>query len=144
MKIRKATSADALEMARLAKQLGYPCTPGEAQRRIAEIADRPDHLLLVCISNGREDRIDGWLQACATITIQVGFRVEIVGLIVDAKERKKGVGSRLVAQAEKWAASIGSNFVRVRSNLQREESHRFYEKIGYIENKTQVVYQKEI
>lgn len=144
MNIRKATSADALAIARLTKQLGYSCTLEEAQRRIAEIADRPDHLLLVGISNGKEDRIDGWLQACANITIQFGFRVEIVGLIVDAKERKKGVGSRLVAQSEKWAASIGSDYVRVRSNLQREESHRFYEKIGYIETKTQVVYQKEI
>lgn len=144
MNFRKATLADALEIARLTKQLGYSCTLEEAQRRIAAIAGCPDHLLLVCISDEREGRIDGWLQACASITVQCGFRVEIVGLIVDAGERKKGVGSLLVAQSEKWAASIGSDRVRVRSNLQREESHRFYEEIGYSETKTQVVYQKEI
>jgi GNAT superfamily N-acetyltransferase len=144
MNIRKAVPADASGIARLTRQLEYLCTTEEIQQRIDSIAGRQDHLLLVCVNGEQKDRIDGWLQACSSVTIAFGFRVEIVGLVVDAKERRKGVGSRLVAQAEKWAAAIGSESIRVRSNVQREESHGFYAKIGYIENKTQVVYLKEI
>ena len=144
MYIRKATISDAPEIARLTRQLGYSCSLEEAQQRITLIADRQDHLLLVCIKKEQENRIDGWLQACANVTIEFGFRVEILGLIVDAKERRRGVGRRLVSHSEKWAAGIGSDYVKVRSNLQREESHRFYERIGYVEKKTQVVYLKEI
>lgn len=144
MNVRNAVPADASGIARLTRQLGYPCTTEEAQQRIDSITGRQDHLLLVCVNKEQKDHIDGWLQACSNVTMAFGFRVEIVGLIVDAGERRKGVGSRLVAQAEKWAAAIGSESIRVRSNVQREESHRFYDKIGYIENRTQVVYLKEI
>lgn len=144
MNIRRAVPADAAGIARLTRQLGYLCTTEEIRQRMEMIAGREDHLLLVCLNGEQKDQIDGWLQACSNVTIAFGFRVEIVGLIVDARERRKGVGSRLVTQAEKWAAAIGSESIRVRSNVQREESHRFYEKIGYIESKTQAVYLKEI
>jgi GNAT superfamily N-acetyltransferase len=54
------------------------------------------------------------------------------------------MGGRLVRAAEQWARDIGAEFVSVRSNINREESHPFYRKLGYELKKTQQVYRKRL
>ena len=76
--------------------------------------------------------------------IEVGAWVEIVGLVVSSKARRSGIGRRLIAEVERWAASLGAERVVVRSNTKRDESHRFYPAMGYEMVKTQAVYQKKL
>ena len=76
--------------------------------------------------------------------LEMGERVEIVGLVVDSVARRSGVGRALVAAAEHWARSRGIDEVFVRSNVVRPESHPFYERIGYLLSKTQHVYRKRL
>ena len=71
-------------------------------------------------------------------------RGEIVGLVVDAAHRGRGVGRRLVAEVEAWAAARGLEVVTVRSNVARTESHPFYERLGYARTKTQHAYRKRL
>ena len=58
------------------------------------------------------------------------------------KFRVERVGKALVAAAEQWAADIGTPHVFLRSNILRQESHPFYESLGYTRTKTQHAYSK--
>jgi len=68
----------------------------------------------------------------------------LLGLVVDARQRRQGVGRRLVAAVEAWAARRGLELVSVRSNVARAESHPFYERLGYARVKTQHAYRKRL
>ncbi|GDY11364.1 hypothetical protein LBMAG53_02410 [Planctomycetota bacterium] len=139
--IRNATSADSLAITELTAQLGYPADHAAIQKRIDQINSMQDHILLVASMDGT---VGGWMQACSCQTLDSGFRVEILGLVVAENSRRSGLGKTLVAAAEQWAASIGADIVIVRSNIKRDESHRFYPAIGSITSKTQVLYRKTI
>jgi GNAT superfamily N-acetyltransferase len=139
MTIRDAVAADAAELALLTAQLGYVADAEAISGRLARIAGAPDQLVIVAVV---DDKIAGWLQAHASVVLESGFRVEIVGLVVGEKFRRGGVGRSLVQRAEQWAREIGAEAVVVRSNTQRVESHRFYPALGFTATKTQAVYRK--
>jgi GNAT superfamily N-acetyltransferase len=139
--LRPATEKDAPSIAKLTRELGYPATALEIRRRIKDIL-ASDHDLLVVAEES--SRVAGWFQAHASVAVESGFRVEIVGLVVSSAARRRGVGRALVAEAERWAARQGAETVVVRSNQQRVESHAFYPALGYKVAKTQMVYRKRV
>ncbi len=67
---------------------------------------------------------------------------EIGGLIVAQSDRGSGIGRRLMQYAQQWADEQGCRSVLVRSNIVRQEAHKFYEKIGYSNIKTSLVFHK--
>jgi GNAT superfamily N-acetyltransferase len=137
--IRPAVVGDAAELARLSGQLGYPVASEVLAERVGRTLVRSDQLVMVAHVNGK---LCGWLQAHSAEIIESGFRVEIVGLIVDESVRRRGVGRRLVREAENWATSLGAQAVVVRTNIVRAESQMFYSALGYRQTKTQNVYRK--
>ena len=137
--IRRAAIGDAAEIAGLSRQLGYPVSEEILTERLRRALAQKDQLVLVAQVG---DKICAWLQAHSTEIIESGFRVEIVGLIVDEAMRRHGLGLRLVQEAEKWAVSLGAQMVVVRTNIVRAESHLFYSALGYRQTKTQHVYRK--
>ena len=139
MIIRLAVTSDSAEIARLTNELGYFADPSAITNRLTSLTDQPNQLVLVAVS---EEKIVGWLQAHASVALESGYRVEIVGLIVSADSRRCGVGRRLVERAEQWAQEIGAETVVVRSNTKRTESHHFFPALGYSVSKTQTVYRK--
>ena len=68
---------------------------------------------------------------------------EIGGLVVAAASRGKGLGGALLRAAEAWAHALGCGCLRVRSRVERERAHRFYERAGFVRAKTQAVFGKE-
>jgi ribosomal protein S18 acetylase RimI-like enzyme len=70
--------------------------------------------------------------------------VEIIGLIVASDCRRRGIARELVEEIERWANQLGIDTVVVRSNVQREESRRFYPAVGYGVVKTQEVFRKRL
>jgi GNAT superfamily N-acetyltransferase len=64
--------------------------------------------------------------------------------VVAKAVQRSGIGSRLVEATEQWAGEIGAEFISVRSNINRAESHPFYQKLGYELKKTQQVYRKRL
>lgn len=139
-KIRAAKPGDAESISLLARELGYPADLKSTRERLRRILVRDDQRVIVAVSP--DGAVCGWLQAHSSVVIESGLRVEIVGLIVSDRMRRKGVGRSLVAQAETWAAEISAETLVVRSNTRRVESHAFYPALGYLPSKTQVVYRK--
>jgi GNAT superfamily N-acetyltransferase len=139
--VRKAAPADAARLADLSIALGYPMTPDEAVRRLGEIADHPDHGLLVAEIDGR---VEGWIQVSLPRIFETPRQAEIAGLIVDEGARGAGIGRKLLAAAEEWAREKGCRAIRVRSNVVRERAHAFYEREGFTVIKTQRVFEKPL
>ena len=140
MRVRPANETDAQTIAVLAEELGYPNNTRAICSRIRAI-NRSDQDLLLVATDARDKPI-GFIQAHRVCIIEVGVRVEILGLVVASSGRRVGVGRRLVAEAERWAAHIGAEAISVRSNIKRDEAHLFYPAMGYKQIKTQAVYEK--
>lgn len=127
--IRRATAADAPELARLLTSLGHPTAAvtieahwdeWEAAGNTALVAERPD----------------GTLSGVATLHhMLVLHRPRPVGritaLVVDAPVRGQGIGRALVAAAEEVLTSVGCGLLEITSNLRRADAHAFYEHLGY-------------
>lgn len=138
---RAAQPSDATAIAELVAELGYPRDAAAVCERLERMLVRDDHFVLVAELEGN---IVAWMQAHASDVLESGFRVEIVGLVVSAACRRRGVGRKLVVEAERWAAGIGAKAIVVRSNTQRTESHQFYPALGFALSKTQAVYRKAL
>ena len=130
--------ADAEEVAELAAELGYPNEIAAIRRRIRPIGDAD----LLLVATDRNDKAIGFIQAHRVCIIEVGVRVEILGLVVSSEARRTGIARRLIREVERWARKIGSEVVSVRSNIRRAEAHIFYPAMGYKKIKTQAVYEK--
>jgi len=131
---------DAEVVATLAGELGYPNEVEAMRARIRAIGE--SDLLLVAVD--ATDRPVGFIQAHRVCVIEVGFRVEILGLVVSSSFRRSGIARRLIEEAESWAKNIGAEAISVRSNTKRIEAHLFYPTLGYKNIKTQAVYEKAV
>ena len=142
MKVRPATSADAVPVSALCDQLGYPTSSEQAAQRIEVIQRLDNHTLLV--AQGPDSHLLGWVHIHFYPLIVSGLEAEIGGLIVDEGSRGQGVGKLLMRHAERWSKEKGCQALRLRSNIIRENAHAFYERIGYGKTKTQWVFRKEL
>jgi GNAT superfamily N-acetyltransferase len=136
---REATASDAAALAALSTQLGYPAQPDEAAERLSAIG--PAGTVLVAEENGA---VLGWIHVCGVRFFQSPPFAEIGGLVVDEAMRGKGVGKLLLQAAVRWAAEQGYGKLRVRSNVVREDAHRFYEREGFQRVKTQAVFDRRL
>src|SRR5207248_11600342 len=137
--IRRMAETDAEVVAALAAELGYPSGTETIGVRIRAIGE--SDLLLVAVGAG--DKAIGFIQAHRVCIIELGFRVEILGLVVSASARRSGIGQALIKEAERWAKSNGAEAVSVRSNTRQIEAHIFYPALGYKQIKTKAVYEKQ-
>jgi len=142
IEIRIARMADAARLAELTGVLGYPASLDVFTARLERALARSDQEILVAEST--DGAIAGWIHAAEQSLLEADPRCEILGLVVDAAHRRHGVGRQLIAAAEAWAQQRGLDEMAVRSNVRREESHPFYERLGYVRVKTQHAYRKRL
>ena len=141
MHIRPALATDADAIARLTTELGYPTSVDQIHTRLTALLPRDTQFIAVAES---ALRVVGWVAAEERMLLELGKRVELVGLVVAASARRSGIGARLVQQAESWARGRGHESIFVRSNVVRVEAHPFYERLGYTRTKTQHAYVKQL
>jgi ribosomal protein S18 acetylase RimI-like enzyme len=137
MLVRRCRLADARAVADLATQLGYPTDAGQAGARLAWLLGRDEEAVFAAEIDGA---VAGWLHAREARSLESEPFAEIAGLVVDAPRRGRGVGRALVQAALAWAAERGLSTVRVRSNMTRTETHRWYQAAGFEILKTQRVF----
>ena len=85
--IRPAVVADAVRIAELSGVLGYPITTETAAARLNYLLARSEHLVLVAEITG----VVGWIHALEQRLLESGLRCEIVGLVVAANHRPRGL-----------------------------------------------------
>ena len=141
-KIRLAKMRDAVRLADLATQLGYPATPAQIRQRFRAIRPAAQHALLV--AEAKEAGVIGWIHVSKQPLLEADLRAEVNGLIVAEGHRSLGAGARLLAAAEDWARKHGCKSMSVRSNVIRERAHQFYERNGFEHYKTQKSFRKPL
>jgi GNAT superfamily N-acetyltransferase len=141
-RIRKAVMADAPRLAALATELGYPSTPSAVRRRLRGILRRADHMVFVAEGAGKG--VVGWAHTFVHALVETDTFAEIGGLVVDARQRGRGIGNLLMRRVEGWARMLGARTVALRSNIIRKEAHRFYKRLGYEIVKTQFAFRKDL
>jgi GNAT superfamily N-acetyltransferase len=142
LKIRRAKSADAQQIAALCGQLGYPATAAQMIKRLREI--KPASLHAVFVADAPEHGVIGWVHVSKQPLLEVEIRAEVNGLVVAEGQRSLGAGAQLLAAAEDWARKHGCKDMSVRSNVIRERAHKFYERNGYEHYKTQKSFRKPL
>lgn len=132
---------DCPAVAELCFELGYNVTATQVEEAWVSLQPNRDAVVLVAVSDGK---IVGWVQGTISTSIQTGRFLEVGGLVVTTGQRGTGVGRRLLAGVEAWAAARGLDRVRLRSNVVRREAHAFYERIGYEREKTSYTFSKSV
>ncbi len=139
--IRLPKDSEYQALAELSGQLGYSCNAEEFKRRYEHIKADPAHVLFVAELSGK---VVGWVHVRLHRTLIHDQAAEIAALIVDANERGNKIGLRLMEQAESWIRSNGVGKIWLRSNVKREDTHRFYQRLGYDVRKTSHKFEKII
>lgn len=141
LSIRRLTAEDAEAAAELSSQLGYANSCDELRERIEETSRSTDRVAFAAVVDGE---VVGWIDAATERHLQSCVCAVIGGLVVREDTRGLGVGRRLCVAVEEWARSRSIPVVRVRSQIKREDAHRFYLRDGYEKVKTSLVFEKRV
>lgn len=139
--VREIAMTDAERAAELSEQLGYPVSVADMKKRIAGLRNLPDHVVYVaCI----DEAVIAWIDISIVQHLQTEKYGEIGGFVVSNNYRSRGIGQKLLAEAERWIAARGITQVIVRSRITRESAHKFYLREGYSRTKTSAVFSKDL
>ena len=141
--VRIAEDGDVSALAELSGQLGYPVEAGEMAARFARVRAQMAGEVFVAMGSTAAGVL-GWTHVVPRLQLEEAPFAELAGLVVAESARSIGVGTALLAAAERWARAGGFALMRVRSNVVRERAHRFYEREGYCRVKGQAVFHKSI
>lgn len=127
--IRPAVLEDAPGIATLLAALGYPCTTEEAMVRLMHLRDEPEQQCWIAQEHG---------EAIAMISMDIRYYLplgartcRITALIVLDEFHGKGIGKRLLREAEVKARQAGATRVELTTAVHREQAHQFYRACGY-------------
>jgi GNAT superfamily N-acetyltransferase len=141
LSVRRLQTGDADAVAELCSQLGYPSSAGDLRQRIDEASRSADSIALAALLDGQ---LVGWIDASIEHHLQSSASAVIGGLVVRDNVRGLGIGKYLCLEIEQWARSKSIPLVRVRSQVIREDAHRFYLREGYRKVKTSFVFEKAV
>ena len=133
MVVRPIDQADIAPATDLLAQLGYPMSETEVTRRLQIVRAAHGHRVWVADDGGW---VVGLLHAFFRAALDKPPEVVVQALVVDASRRSQGIGEHLMQVAEQWARESGSPTVALYSGLQRTDTHRFYERLGYAKTGT--------
>jgi ribosomal protein S18 acetylase RimI-like enzyme len=127
--VRDARLNDAVELAELACELGYKTTDVEMATRLKTVLKDARYKTLVAEIGGKLCGMIGTVSHSSYL--HNDFSGRIIALVVSSKMRRRGVGRKLVAASEKDLLRRKITRVTLTTRFEREEAHRFYEKLGY-------------
>src|SRR3954469_14098136 len=107
--LRLARGGEAEDPARLSHQRGVPMTPKAARAGLRETPGPPDQALVVAESRGR---VAGFVELRRVRLFMARRRLEVAALVVYEDSRGRGIGSRLLEEAERWAHDLRCSKMR--------------------------------
>ncbi|MGC8423454.1 GNAT family N-acetyltransferase [Mixta calida] len=132
MNIRPAQPEDRFALISLLNELGYGNTDSFMDRRLCQLTDHPDEVLLVA-----EDRqtVLGFLSLhfIPQLALEGDF-ARISYFCIAEGERSKGLGQHLLQYAEQLARERGCDRLEVHCHEKRIKANQFYARENYIES----------
>jgi ribosomal protein S18 acetylase RimI-like enzyme len=126
--IRPAQDTDAEAIATLFTDEGYPAGPSDIVERMTRFASEHSRVVIA----EHEGALLGFIAVHALPRFEHDDRIlRVLALVVDAGARERGVGHRLMTEAERIAGELGAAFVEVTSGHHRPEARKLYESMGY-------------
>ena len=146
VEIRQATSADIPAMNELfRKDLGYEeCTLQILEKQFAGLDNSREAVFVAEVSDGDYSHIAGVIHVEKYNVLYFPTMANILGIAVSADFRRQGIGSALLKRAEEWARENGAGSMRLNSGESRKQAHEFYRAQGYIDDKKQLRFIKEL
>ena len=127
--LRSASLVDADDVAALLSEMGYPCDVDDAARRISAIVDNDRQALVVARCDGV---VCGLLALDFMYYLPLGTTTcRITALVVRNDAQGRGLGRRLLTEAERRARFGGAARLEITSGSQRSDAHAFYKACGY-------------
>ena len=142
LKIREATVADLPQMCNLfQKDLGYAeCTLEIVEKQFAGLDAKREAVFVAEV----QGKVAGVIHIERYDVLYFPPMSNILGLAVSSDFRRQGIGSALLKRAEQWALDHKINTVRLNSGGTRTQAHLFYRAQGYVDDKTQLRFIKEL
>jgi GNAT superfamily N-acetyltransferase len=129
--VRGALHSDALRMALLFEQLGYPDASHGLDSRLAQQLLDPSNFILVA---ARDSDVIGVLVMHVLHPLHVARPWALVSsLVTDEVQRSAGTGAALLAAAEAAARHRGCAHLELSCSERRTRAHAFYEAQGFSE-----------
>ena len=163
VKIRHAAASDIPAMNELfQKDLGYAeCTLEIVEKQFAGLYNSREAVFIAeaestdargeshdgspdVTSDARLFRIAGVIHVEKYNVLYFPTMANILGIAVAADFRRQGIGSALLKRAEEWARENGAGSMRLNSGESRKKAHEFYRALGYIDDKKQLRFIKEL
>jgi GNAT superfamily N-acetyltransferase len=130
--IRAAEVNDAAALAQLMCELGYETTKSEMQMRLEPITTDKRLRTFVAVCDGQVCGMIGTLTYPSYEHNDPSGRILV--LVILRTMRRHGIGRALIATAEKDFAQRGIRRIALNTRLAREDTHKFYESLGYERN----------
>lgn len=125
---RQATLDDADRIAALFTDEGYPAGPSDIRERLSRFASDFSTVHVVEV----EDEVVGFVAVHVMPRFEHSDRVaRVLALVVDQGVRERGVGHRLMEEAESVARETGCAFIEVTAGHHRADALQLFESIGY-------------
>ena len=145
VKIRQATASDIPAMTELfRKDLGYAESTLEIVEKQFAGLDNSREAVFVAEAGDDSGHITGVIHVEKYNVLYFPTMANILGIAVASDFRRQGIGSALLKRAEEWARENGAYSMRLNSGESRKQAHEFYRSQGYIDNKKQLRFIKEL
>jgi len=111
--------------------LGYENSSDEnVMIRLNSIREHKEYIAFVAIN---EEIVVGFIGLIRENAYEFdGEYLRVAALAVKKEYQDKGIGSKLLEKAEEYAKEIKAVIIVLNSGLQRESTHKFYERRGYV------------
>ena len=136
MNVRKVKVGDEQGMTRLLSDMGYKTEVHEVKERLQPIMSDPLYLTLVA---EEKEELIGMLGMHFERSYVANILVaRIITMVTATEYRQKGIGKKLMEEAERLANEKGATTAVLNSGNreERKAAHQFYEACGYLRKST--------
>ena len=142
--IRNVRSEDAQALVSICKTALFHETDSVTMKRRIQELSLNDSYYIAVYEDDNDHRVLGFIQAERYNLLYAGNGWNIIALAVDPEAQRHGIGKKLLNALEEKASDDQYTFIRLNCNIIREKAHVFYQSMGYICDKTQKRFIKEI
>lgn len=140
VEIREAVPIDAEAICELNNsQMGYDFSAKETYDRLCDILEYKKDKIYVAVVEGY---VVGYVHANDYDLLYFPHMKNIMGIAVDERFERQGIGRMLMEAVEEWARHTGAVGVRLVSGATRIGAHNFYRNCGFIGGKEQINFKK--